>query len=80
MGPNILSLITRPFDSPCHFLLMVHWNPASISYRFRDIRTENVLTNELPSEPTDQPTKKHDGSQHLPVEVIVPVIGKRVTL
>ena len=70
MGPNILSAITRPFDSPCHFLLVVHWNRAYISYRLRDIRTQNISTKEQPNEPTDQPTNKHDGSQHLPVEVI----------
>jgi len=27
-----------PFDSPCHFLLVVLWNQTSISNGFRDIQ------------------------------------------
>jgi len=30
----VTSSVTGPFDSTCHFLSVVHWNPAFISNRF----------------------------------------------
>jgi len=32
---DVISHVTN--DSPCHFLVVVHWNRASISSRFGDI-------------------------------------------
>ena len=46
-----------------HFLLVVHWNRASIFNRFPDIGPQQILTN--------QRTNKHDGSQYLLAEVTV---------
>jgi len=34
---HVRSSVTWPFDSPCHFLLVVLWNGVSKSSRFRDI-------------------------------------------
>ena len=34
----VTSSVTRLFDSPCHFLLVVLWNQASVSNGFRDIQ------------------------------------------
>ena len=42
----------------CHFLLVVHWNRASISNRFRDIRPQHMLTNTPTNTPTNEPTNQ----------------------
>jgi len=34
---HVMLSVTWPFDSPCHFLLVVFWNQASISNGFWDI-------------------------------------------
>jgi len=46
--------------------VVVHWSPASISNRFRDIRPQNTLMNTQ----TNEHTNKHCGSQFLLMEVI----------
>ena len=56
------------------YILVLHWNGASISNRFQDIRPERMLTN------THTHTNKHDESQYLLAEVInnqcVPLQGR----
>jgi len=56
--------ITWPFDSLCHFSLVVHWNQASISNYFRDIQPQQMLNKQ-----TNKPTHQRNGLQCLQVEV-----------
>jgi len=41
---NVIEHVTVRF-AVCHFLLVVHWNRASICNRFRDIRPDTMFTN-----------------------------------
>jgi len=73
--PPVMGHVTS--FATCHFLLVVHWNPASISNRFQDIRPQhmltnytNTLTNTHTHTHTDTLTNKHDESQYLLAEVI----------